>query len=110
MNGVVNGARLPGMNTDKLARATFVLDRATHDQLDYISRRMKVSRSELVRDVLAEPVAMMAKWVQATPEEPTPADAESIAAAMQLDLVEFVERKAVEIGGKPVEIGKRGAP
>lgn len=92
------------MNNAKLARATFVIDRETADQLSYISRRMKVSRSELVRDVLAEPVAMMSKWVQATPEVPTPEDADAITAAIQLDLVEFVERRAGEIGG--LKVGK----
>ena len=86
------------MNKAKLARTTFVLDRETHDQLDYISRRMNVSRSELVRDVLAEPVAMMARWVQATPDVPTPADAESLLGEIQLDIAEFVERKAGELG------------
>lgn len=85
------------MNTDRLARTTFVLDRVTHDQLDYISRRMKVSRSELVRDVLAEPVALMAKWVQSVPEQPTATDAERVGEELQLDMVEFIERKASEL-------------
>lgn len=91
------------MNKAKFARATFVIAQATDQQLAYICERMKVSRSELVRDVLAEPVAMMAKWVQATPEAPTPEDAEAISAAIQLDLVEFVERRAGEIGVSKVE-------
>lgn len=88
------------MNKAKLARTTFVLDRETHEQLEYISRRMKVSRSELVRDVLAEPVAMMARWVKATPEAPTPEDAESLLGEIQLDIAEFVERKAGELGAE----------
>jgi hypothetical protein len=86
------------MNKAKLARTTFVLDRETHDQLAYISRRMKVSRSELVRDVLAEPVAMMAKWVKATPEAPTPGERETLLGEIQHDFAEFVERKAGELG------------
>lgn len=85
------------MNTDKLARATFVIDRATHDQLVYVCRRMGVSRSELVRDVLAEPVAMMAKWVRSVPDEPTEEDAARLRHGVQLDLAEFVTRKAADL-------------
>ena len=85
------------MNTDQLARATFVLDRATFEQLGFISRRMKVSRSELVRDVLAEPVALMAKWVQSVPEHPTDDDKDRIGETVQLDMVEFIERKVAEL-------------
>jgi len=85
------------MNTAQLARTTFVLDRATHDQLAYISRRMKVSRSELVRDVLAEPIALMAKWVQSVPDDLSPADAQRLGESVQLDMVEFIERKAAEL-------------
>lgn len=85
------------MNTDKLARATFVIDRVTYDQLAYITGRMGVSRSELVRDLLAEPIALMTKWVQSVPDEPTRADAERVGDAVQLDLVEFVERKSAEL-------------
>jgi hypothetical protein len=85
------------MNTAKLARTTFVLDRETHDQLAYISRRMGVSRSELVRDVLAEPVALMAKWALSLPDKPTPEDAARVGEVMQLDIVELIERKAEEV-------------
>lgn len=85
------------MNSQKLARTTFVLDRVTHDQLDYISRRMKVSRSELVRDTLAEPIALMAKWVQSVPDSPTPEELASIGESMQLDLVDLIHRKSAEV-------------
>lgn len=85
------------MNSEKLARATFVLDRATFEQLDYISRRMNVSRSELVRDTLAEPIALMAKWVQSVPDEPTPADVDAARHTVQLDLVELITRKSAEV-------------
>lgn len=85
------------MNTDKLARATFVLDRVTFDQLDYISRRMKVSRSELVRDALAEPIALMAKWVQSVPDSPTAEDVSELQETAQLDLVEMISRKSAEL-------------
>jgi len=86
------------MNTEKLARTTFVLDRETHDRLNYVSRRLGVSRSVLVRDVLAEPVAMMERWVRATPEQPTAAEAETLLTGIQGDLIEFIERRAGEVG------------
>ena len=82
------------MNTAKLARATFVLDRETRDELAFISDRLGVSQSELVRDVLAEPVAMMAKWVRSVPDKPTEADATRVGETMQGDLVDFIERRA----------------
>ena len=82
------------MNTAKLARATFVLDRETRDELAFISDRLGVSQSELVRDVLAEPVAMMAKWVRAVPDAPTADDAMRLQDAAQGDLVDFIERRA----------------
>lgn len=86
------------MNTDNLARTTFVLDRDTSVQLDTISRRMGVSRSSLVRGVLREPVAMMAGWLDRLPTDRavTPADATAFQDAMQLDLVEFIERHVAE--------------
>lgn len=67
------------MNTANLARTTFVLDRATAEQLAYLSRRMGVSRSALVREVLAEPVATMAKLVESVPDQPTDADIRQLA-------------------------------
>ena len=82
------------MNTAKLARATFVLDRETRDELAFISDRLGVSQSELVRDVLAEPVALMAKWVRAVPDAPTLDDATRLQHAAQGDLVDFIERRA----------------
>lgn len=86
------------MNTDLLARATFVLNRETHEQLSYIAKRMRVSRSELVRDVLVEPVAMMAKWAASLPENPTPADAARVSAELQGDLIAFIEQHKGEAG------------
>ena len=77
------------MNTANLARTTFVLDRATADQLGYLSRRMGVSRSALVREVLAEPIATMAKLVEAVPDQPTPDDIRQLALA-GLDAVHAV--------------------
>ena len=73
------------------------MDRETHDQLCYLSSRMGVSRSELVRDVLAEPISLMAKWMQSVPEDPTAPEAAEVAGQMQLDMVEFINRKAEQV-------------
>ena len=67
------------MNSETLARATFVLDRRTAEQLAYISGRLGVSRSELVRSVLAEPVETMAGMMGRVPENPTDADLRQLA-------------------------------
>ncbi len=85
------------MNTSKLTRASFVLDRETHDQLNYLATRMGVSRSELVRDVLAEPISLMAKWMLSVPDDPTSVDAARVGGEVQLDMVDFIERKADEV-------------
>jgi len=88
------------MNTDELARTTFVLQRETHEQLSRVARRMGVSRSVLVRDVLAEPIALMAKWVDSLPPAEvglSEADGQAVAETIQLDLVEFMERHAAEL-------------
>ena len=88
------------MNTQDLARTTFVLKRETHEQLNRISRRMGVSRSVLVRDVLAEPIAMMAKWSDSLPADIhtlTPEQGAAAVESIQLDLVEFMERHVAEV-------------
>jgi hypothetical protein len=87
------------MNTAKLARSTFVLDRETHSQLRRISVRMGVSRSELVRDVLTEPVAMMAKWVDALPDDSSPADGDLLRDVMQGDMIEFLNENVPDLVG-----------
>ena len=86
------------MNTDNLARTTFVLERETSAQLDFISRRMGVSRSSRVRDVLREPVALMAGWVKSIPTDRpvTAGDASDLRDTIQLDLVEFINRASAE--------------
>jgi predicted transcriptional regulator len=92
------------MNTDQLARTTFVLQRETHDQLNRISKRLGVSRSTLVRDVLAEPVALMDKWMDAVPLEPTLDDIAAAKGMLQGDLIDFIDRHAAEIN----ELGESG--
>ena len=77
------------MNTDNLARCTFVLDRTTAHQLAYLSRRFGRSRSDLVRDMLKEPVHALASMVERVPDDPTPDDLRQLA-LLGLDLVEQV--------------------
>ena len=62
------------MNTEKLARCTFVLDKDTAQHLAYLSQRFRRSRSDIVRDVLREPVEVMATLIRSLPEAPTEAD------------------------------------
>jgi hypothetical protein len=85
------------MNTQKLARTTFVLDRETHLQLNRISSRFGVSRSELVRDVLAEPVAMLAGWVDQIPETDTPVDTSQFKAVAMAEFEAFVAAQMDEV-------------
>ena len=68
--GVHNGCYFGVMNTDQLARTTFVLDRVTSERLTAIAARMGVSQSALVRDVLQEPVELMHRWVLSLPRTP----------------------------------------
>lgn len=62
------------MNTDNLARCTFVLDRSTARHLAYLSRRFQRSRSDIVRELLKAPVETMAELVQRVPDNPSPED------------------------------------
>lgn len=64
------------MNTDKLARATFVLEKETSRDLSYLARRMGRSRSDLVREILSPTISDLASMVRAIPADPTPADLE----------------------------------
>ena len=75
------------MNAELLARATFVLHRETADDLAYLSERFGVSRSELVRGLLAEPVAKMSQVIRQFPADPTRADLRQLALA-GLDLID----------------------
>lgn len=56
------------MNTSRYARVTLVLDRHTDEGLAYLSRRLDRSKSELVRDVLEEPVRGMVGVLQRFPD------------------------------------------
>lgn len=67
------------MNAETLARTTFVLEKRTAEQLAYLSHRMGVSRSSLVREVLTRPVEQMAAMMGKVPDNPTPADVRQLA-------------------------------
>ena len=77
------------MNTDLLQRATFVLDKPTAERLSAIAARLGVSRSELVRDVLLEPIELMHRWVTALPDKPTQDQVRELMG--QVDFAELVE-------------------
>lgn len=77
------------MNTETLARATFVLDKSTSHQLNLVARRMGISRSALVREVLAAPVEKMARLVASVPPNPTPEDVRQLA-LRGLDMVDEI--------------------
>lgn len=81
------------MNTEKLVRSTFVLDRDTSDRLTYVARRMGRSRSDLVREVLAEPVEIMATLMASVPADPTEADARQLALDGLEAVDELIERE-----------------
>lgn len=84
------------MNTDLLQRATFVLDRPTAERLTVIATRLGVSRSELVRDVLAEPIEMMHRWVSSLPENPTQADAAAMLDKVAGDVEGWLDSKTAQ--------------
>lgn len=84
------------MNTDLLQRATFVLDKPTAERLSAIAVRLGVSRSELVRDVLLEPIELMHRWVMALPDKPTPDQAVELMGQVQSDLEGWLDSKAAQ--------------
>lgn len=88
------------MNTDKLARTTFVLDRPTHEMLQVISDRLGRSRSDLIREMVADPIKFMHAQLAKLPpaERLTSEEARAFTESMQQDLVEFIERVAAESG------------
>lgn len=65
------------MNTERLSRHTFVLDRSVGADLVYLSDRMGVSRSSLVRELLTPALSDLAALLRSLPDQPTPADVEA---------------------------------
>lgn len=82
------------MNTEKLARTTFVLDRETHEKLGELASLLGRSRSDLVREVVAEPIRFMYSQVIKLPQgRPlSEADMREFNEGLQQDLVEYIER------------------
>ena len=87
------------MNTDLLDRDTFVIDSATSERLTVIAERMGVSRSALVRDVLAEPVELMHRWVSALPanDAMTPESVAELMGQIETDIGEFIDAKSAQL-------------
>lgn len=85
------------MNTDLLQRATFVLDRPTAERLHAIAHRLGVSRSELVRDVLAEPIELMHKWLAMLPEGATPDQARAVLDRVGEDVEAWIDSKTAQL-------------
>lgn len=86
------------MNTDLLLRATFVLDRVTAERLTAISSRLGLSRSALVRDVLAEPVALMHTWVASLPpDDVTREDVNKLLGRIETDFAGWVDSKSAQL-------------
>ena len=85
------------MNTDNLQRATFVLDRPTAERLTVIAARMGLSRSQLVRDVLLEPIELMHRWVTALPDKPTQEQVQELMGQVESDVEGWLDSKAAQI-------------
>lgn len=81
------------MNTDNLARCTFVLDRSTAHHLAYLSRRFQRSRSDIVRELLKAPIETMAELVERIPDDPSPEDLRQLV-LHGLDTVEHYAEEA----------------
>lgn len=81
------------MNEENLARVTVVLSRRTADQLRSLSRRLGVSASSLVREVITEPIEMVAASLGEVPEKPTAEDAQRFGQQM----LEFVDAHVEEM-------------
>lgn len=58
----------------KLSRTSFTLPPQLLADLAYISARVGVSRSALLADLSAEPIADLRRLLEAVPPSPTPAD------------------------------------
>lgn len=87
------------MNTDNLVRATFVLDRKVSEKLTFVSDRFGRSRSDIVRELLQDPVDVMYRLVRGMPDNPTAADLRQLEID-GLDLIdEALTRHLKSVGG-----------
>lgn len=78
------------MNSQKWVRATFVLDHQMVENLSYISERTGLSRSQFVRDLMAEPLADLAGSFRTVPANPTEADLRQLS----LNMLDVIEERA----------------
>lgn len=85
------------MNTDTLQRVTFVLDRVTADRLAFVADRLGLSRSALARELMAEPMQLMHKWVSELPPNPTRADAVGMLDTIAGDFTGWLESKSAQM-------------
>lgn len=83
------------MNSETLARVTFVLDKSTAEDLAYLSLKLGQSRSALVREVLGPPVSGLAAMMRQVPDNPTPADVRQLALS-GLDAIEELSAPELE--------------
>ena len=63
---------MPVMNKTKWSRVTVVLDKKTGDEIRYISEVTETPVSEIVRDVLSDPVAHLAGVLRQLQSDPSP--------------------------------------
>lgn len=75
------------MNRQKWVRATFVLGHKMVGDLNYISRRTGVSKSQFIRELMAEPLADLAGQFKTVPDNPTETDLRQLSLGL-LDLIE----------------------
>lgn len=87
------------MNTDRLSRCTFVLDRETADTLTYISNRLGRSRSWIVRDVLRDPVRVMAYMCDAADPISSPGDIQRVMTLALQVVDDFAEEARSQVKG-----------
>lgn len=69
------------------------MERETAEQLGFMAERMGVSRSALVRDIVTEPVAIMAEWVRSVPDDLTPAKLQRLHDRMTRDVEGLARRR-----------------
>lgn len=78
------------MNSQKWVRATFVLDHGMVENLNYISRRTGVSKSQFLRELMAEPLADLAGGFRSVPDVPTEGDLRQLS----LNMLDVIEERA----------------
>ena len=86
-----------------LRRVTFVLQSETVDALTYVSERTGSSMSALVREVLGEPIVMLAAALKGLPANPDD-DQLDLFRAQMVDVVNGEFRAAGTVLGSGLEV------